>query len=112
MFGINFVLRWSWVLGVALFLPVALPAGGGDVFSSESSHTQTFQPLILVDSSFCLKTSPFSNAPDLRKLDIGTPLNVLRAWQDSDGKKWLQVKISSNQMMEFSSFARRGWINI
>ena len=112
MLGINFVLRWSWVLGVALFLPVALPAGGGEVFSSESSHTQTLHPLILLEPSSSLKTSPFSNAPDLRNLDIGTPLNVLRAWEDSDGKQWLQVKIASNQIMEFSSFARRGWINI
>ncbi len=110
MLGIYFTLRWSWVLGVALFLPVALPAGGGEMFSSEFSYAQTFQPLLLVDSS-CLKTSPFSTAPVLRSLHIGTPLNVLRAWQDSDGKTWLQVKIASNQMMEFSSFARRGWIN-
>ena len=28
MFRMNFALRWSWVLGIALFLPVALPAGG------------------------------------------------------------------------------------
>jgi len=112
MLKINFALRWSWVLGVALFLPVALPAGGGEIFSSESSHIQSVNSLLLVDSSSLLQSSPFPDAPVLRSLQIGTPLNVLRAWQDSDGKKWLQVKIASNQILEFSSFARRGWINI
>ena len=111
MLSITGAIRWSWVLGIALFLPVALPAGGSDTFPSDHLCTARPNPLLLVDNS-CLQASPYSSSPILRTLEIGTPLNILRTWQASDGKKWLQVRIASNEIIELSSSARRGWINV
>ncbi len=110
MLGINFAFRWSLLLGVALFLPVALPAGGGEFFLSELSGFERFNDFLLINSSG-LQASPKFDSPVLRTVEIGTPLNVLRKWKDSEGKEWLQVKIASNEIMELSSFVRRGWIN-
>ena len=110
MLGMNFALRWSWVLGIALFLPVSLPAGGGETIQSDFYLSESPNSLLSVDSSL-LQSSPFAVAPVLSTLAIGTPLKVLRRWKDSDGQLWLQVKIISSEIIDFSPSAKRGWIN-
>ena len=110
--AITFAIRWTWVLGIALFLPVALPAGGGEHL--ETKKICRFQGSLpfLADNCCDLLATPLALAPSLRTLEIGTPLRVLRSWQAPDGDEWLQVQITSNTFIDFSSPVRRGWINV
>ena len=109
--AITFAIRWTWVLGIALFLPVALPAGGGEFSQPKVSSFEGSIPFFA--SNCCeLLATPFKFAPRLRSLEVGTPLRVLRSWHGSDGQEWLQVQISTNAIIRFSSLARRGWINV
>ena len=111
MFVMNFALRWSWLLGIALFLPLALPARDRDSLQPEICYSEYSNPIVI--SSYCsLKGSPFIYAPNLRSLDIGTPLKVLRRWTSEDGQEWTHVQLASNERMEFSSLVRRGWLNV
>ncbi len=111
MLGMILMLRWGWFLGIALFMPVALPAGGAEVHQTEICRFKDSSFLLTCD--FCkLQTSPSVVAPSLRNLPFGTPLRVIRRWKSNEGHKWLQVKITSNEKIEFSSLPRRGWIQI
>ena len=111
MLAMIVALRWTWFLGIALFLPVALPAGGRENLQLEYCRSQYSQSLFISDSCI-LKVSPFINAPSLRTLKLGTPLQVLRRYQGKDGNEWIHVRIFSNERMEFDSFVRRGWLNV
>ena len=96
------VLRWSWLLGVALMAPAALPAGGADRrqpqprrrAASGPLHTSTDQPLRL---------SPLAVAPRLSTLKAGSSLRLLRRWSTADGQDWLHVQTLSGEQ-------RRGWL--
>ena len=111
MLTMTFALRWSWVLGIALFLPVALPAGGGERYKSAISLREDGDSLFAGDCCV-LQVSPFAVAPSLCKLRVGTPLRVLRSWQSTDKSEWLQVQIASSEIIELSSSVRRGWLNV
>ncbi|WP_414153500.1 SH3 domain-containing protein [Prochlorococcus sp. MIT 1307] len=106
----TYVFRWSWLLGIALFFPVALPAGGGQLYQPKICRCFASTPL-LAGNCCLLKASPSIFAPSLRTISVGTPLRVLRSWKAADGKEWLQVNIATNQIMELSS-GRRGWLNV
>ncbi len=96
------LLRWSWLLGVALMAPAALPAGGADWrqpqprrrAASGPFHTSTDQPLRL---------SPLAVAPRLRTLKAGSSLRLLRHWSAADGQDWLHVQTLSGDQS-------RGWL--
>ena len=96
------VLRWSWLLGVALMAPATLPAGGADRrqpqprrrAASGALHTATDQPLRL---------TPLAVAPRLSTLKAGSPLRLLRRWSTADGQEWLHVQTLSGDQ-------RRGWL--
>ena len=96
------VLRWSWLLGVALMAPAALPAGGADQrqpqprrrVASGPLHTSCDQPLRL---------SPLAVAPRLSTLKPGSSLRLLRRWSAADGQDWLYVQTLSGDQ-------RRGWL--
>ena len=96
------VLRWSWLLGVALMAPAALPAGGADRrqpqprrrAASGPLHTSSYQPLRL---------SPLAVAPRLSTLKPGSSLRLLRRWSTADGQDWLHVQTLSGDQ-------RRGWL--
>ena len=107
----NSLLRWSWVLGIALFLPVTLPAGGPVKYQSKIYFSEK-ENAFLTNNLSILRTSPSTCAPSLRTLEIGTPIKVIRRWKSRDNKKWLQVKITSNEIMELPSAVRRGWLNV
>tara|TARA_B100000029_G_C16869384_1_gene702488 strand:- start:43 stop:378 length:336 start_codon:yes stop_codon:yes gene_type:complete len=111
MMSITFVLRWSWVLGMALFLPVSLPAGGLPRNQIGVLRADTSRFLFAGDSCV-FQVSPFVIAPSLCTVEIGTPLRVLRSWKSADGKDWLHVQISSNYRIESPLSIRRGWINV
>ncbi len=109
-----FFIQWACLLGFALMAPITLPAGGGLYQAKIPLQRQlrsNLSTLIAGDNNFLL-SSPFEDAPSLRKLENGTPLTILRTWHYSQEKIWLYVEISSAQMFDRSSNARRGWINI
>ena len=111
MLVMTFLLRWSWVLGIALFLPVTLPAGGPEKYQSKI-HFSKKENSFLISNCSILRTNPSTFAPSLRTLQIGTSVKILRKWRSSDNKKWLQVQIASNEIMELPSAVRRGWLNV
>ena len=108
---ITFAIRWSWVLGIALFLPAALPAGGGQRFVPEVCRWKG--PISLLAGDCChLLATPFEFAPRLRTLTVGTPIRVLRSWNAPSGEEWLHVQISTNEIINSSIDVRRGWVNV
>lgn len=84
-------MRWSWLLGVALLAPAALPAGGAERRQPEVRRRDGSGPLISGDHD-CLHAAPSVSAPSLRSLDLGTPLRVLRRWRSADGQDWLRYR--------------------
>ena len=111
MLAMIFALRWTCVLGIALFLPVALPAGGSESSYEVLCRSEYPNNLFISDSSV-LQVSPFTDAPSLRFLNLGTPLQVVRRWKAKDGTEWIYGQIVSTGSIEFSSFVRRGWLNV
>ncbi len=113
MFAMNFMLRWSWFLGMALILPIALPAGGAELYLHECEirFLKKSEFLCCEDKCF-LKASPFSIAPTLRSLQIGTSLRILRSLKTNDNNVWVQVQINSYELLGSASAARRGWVNV
>ena len=110
----TFFIQWACLLGFALLAPITLPAGGADFRTKipvQRRLRSNLSPLIAGDNNFLL-SSPFEDAPSLRKLENGTPLTILRTWHYSQEKMWLYVEISSAQMFDRSSHPRRGWINV
>ena len=96
------VLRWSWLLGVALMAPAALPAGGSDSRQPQLRRRSGSGPLHL-NADSPLQVSPLAVAPRLRTMPVGTSLRLLRRWSGSDGQDWLQVQTLAGEQ-------RRGWI--
>ncbi len=111
MGAMTFLLRWSWVLGIALLAPVALPAGGGTCHLPEERRLDRSTPLLSLKSCI-LHPSPSAISPALRSIQIGTPLSILRTWRSVDGSDWIMVKISSEEFLEMSNKPTRGWIQI
>ena len=98
------VLRWSWLLGVALMAPAALPAGGADRRQLQPRRRVAFGPLHTVTDQ-PLRLSPLAVAPRLRTLKAGSSLRLLRRWSAADGQDWLQVQTLSGDQT-------RGWLRV
>ena len=96
------MLRWSWLLGVALMAPAALPAGGGDCRQPQVRRRSGSGPLC-TSAETTLQLSPLVTAPKLRPLAAGTSLRLLRRWTSGDGQDWLLVQ-------DLSRKTQRGWI--
>lgn len=103
-------LRWSWLLGVALLAPAALPAGGADRRQPEVRRRDAAGPWIS-GSHDLLQASPHVSAPALRRLDLGTPLRVLRRWRCDNGQEWLQVQVTATVGTDHPAEAQRGWVH-
>ena len=104
------MLRWSWLLGVSLIGPVALPAGGAERRLPQIRRQQGSSSL-LSGNDCVLHSSPLVAAPALRRLEIGTPLQLLRHWRSEDGSNWIQVKVTSGPPLIDAVERQRGWIH-
>jgi len=104
------MLRWSWLLGVSLFGPVALPAGGAERRLPQIRRQQGSDPWLSGDNCL-LQTSPLVAAPALRRLEIGTPLQLLRRWRGEDGSHWIQVQVAAGSALSAAVEEQRGWIH-
>ena len=104
------VLRWGWLLGVALMAPAALPAGGAQRRLPPLRRQEGKSPLLSGDSCV-LRASPWVAAPAWRRVELGTPLQMLRHWRGDDGRDWIQVQVSSGQGLPSGLQSVRGWVH-
>lgn len=98
------LLRWSWLLGVALMAPADLPAGGAERRQPQVRRRAGNGPLHTAAET-ALQLSPIAVAPRLRPLQPGTSLRLLRRWTARDGQDWLQVQTLSGD-------SQRGWLRV
>ena len=97
------VLHWSWLLGMALIAPVALPAGGSDGRQPQvRRRSQGFGPRHMAVEAD-LRLTPLAIAPAVSSVAAGTPLRLLHRWSGDDGCDWLHVE-------ELTGESRRGWL--
>ena len=96
---------WAALLGIALFAPAALPAGGGQRHLPEMRRRESSREPLLNPTRCALRASPRSQAPPLRALEAGMPLQVLHTWIEPGGRRWLRVATASPV-----GGASRGWL--
>ncbi len=106
----KFFLHWSCLLIIALFAPIALPAGGAVSKDDEIIYTKKSIYYFAGESCFLL-SSPYSSSPTVCKVELGTPIDIIRYWTNNNGQTWLQVKQSTNSFIFRKSNPSRGWIN-
>ena len=100
---------WIWLLGIALVVPAALPAGGAQKSNIQQRKNNINSPIISL-KEFNLLSSASNNSSILTKVKIGTPVNVMKVWDSTDNGKWLLVKVISEDFSQF--FHKKGWVNI
>ena len=111
MSSIRSLFGWGFILSFALVAPVSLPAGGSSLARNVIRRSGELEPCLAGDSCDLL-VSPFSESNKVRKLEIGTPMRVLRVWNAPDGGSWIQVQITSFELIEVIGLATRGWVNV
>ena len=102
-------LRWGWLLGVALMAPVALPAGGAQRRLSPVRRQEGKTPMLSGDHCV-LRSSPRVEAPALGRVELGTPLQLLRHWRSEDGD-WIQVQVMRGRGWPAGFESLRGWVH-
>jgi len=108
----RFFLHWGCLLIFALVAPIALPAGGAASRKAEVTYSKG-KDFGLAGDSCVLLSSPFLSSPSLCEIKLGTPLRVIRFWENEDGKRWIQVQRSSINLIDINSHtASKGWINV
>ena len=100
---------WIWLLGISLIVPTSLPAGGSQKSNIHHGDNNIGSPLIAF-KHFNLLSSAINNSSILTKVQVGTPVTVLKIWESNDSGKWLLVNVLSEHSNQF--FYKRGWINI
>ena len=91
--------RWACILGMALLLPIGLPAGGARPEPSRPRQRQPGEPL-LASTLVRLRREPRISAPQQPTLPIGQPLRAQGRWHDGN-RLWLRVA---------SGQRGRGWV--
>jgi hypothetical protein len=99
------VLTWAALLGIALFAPAALPAGGADRRMPELRRRESPLEPLLNPTRCALRAAPRSQAPLVGPLEAGMPLRVLRTWIEPGGRRWLRVATT-----ETGGRVSRGWL--
>ena len=108
----RFILHWGCLLILALFAPIALPAGGATGAKREIVSCRSSK-LCFAGDSCKIFTNPSFSASTLRSIPLGTPLKILRIWHSDNGVQWLQVQVQKSDLTLLpSSTANRGWINV
>ena len=100
---------WSWLLCIGLVAPTTLPAGGAQSSMIEHRKNNIGSPII-ASREFNLLSSASNKSSILTKVNLGTPVNVLRVWDSHDSGKWLLVDVLCQNFYQLSY--RRGWVNI
>ena len=100
---------WTWLLGIALVVPTTLPAGGAQKSIIQQRKNNMGSPIIAL-KEFNLLSSPSNNSLILNRVQAGTPVNVIKAWEASDSSQWLLVNVLCRDFYQL--FYRKGWVNI
>ena len=100
---------WTWLLAISLILPTSLPAGGSQKSIIQNRENNLESPLISLQN-FNLLSSASNKSSILTIVEVGTPVQVLKVWDDNDNGKWLLVNVLSNNFDQL--FYKRGWVNI
>ena len=100
---------WSWFLCIGLVAPTTLPAGGAQESIVQHRRNNIGSPIISL-REFNLLSSASNNAFTVTKVEVGTPVNVMKVWNSADGEKWLLVNVFNQKFNQF--FYRKGWVNV
>ena len=65
---------------------------------------------IIALKEFNLLSSTSNNSSILTPVRAGTPVNVLKVWDNTEGQKWLLVNVLIQDFYQF--FYKKGWVNI
>ena len=98
---------WTWLLAISLIVPTSLPAGGSQKSIIQNRENNLESPLIALEN-FNLLSSGSNKSSILTIVEVGTPVQVLKVWDDNG--KWLLVNVLSNNFDQL--FYKRGWVNI
>ena len=100
---------WTWLLGISLVVPATLPAGGAQKSIIQQRENNIGSPIIAL-KEFNLLSSASNNSSILIRIQPGTPVDVLKVWDDNDSNKWLLVNVLYQNFYQL--FSKRGWVNI
>ena len=100
---------WTWLLCIALVAPTTLPAGGAQESIIQHRRNNIGSPIIAL-KELNLLSSASNSSSILTRIQTGTPVNVLKVWDDDDNNKWLLVNVLYRNFYQL--FYKRGWVNI
>ena len=100
---------WSWLLCIGLVAPTTLPAGGAQESIVQHRKNNIGSPIISL-KEFNLLSSASNNSSILTRVKAGTPVNVLRVWDESSNGKWILVNVLCQNFYQL--FYKRGWVHI
>ena len=104
------LLRFAWILGIAIFLPISLPAGGASRAIPQIRRREKEDPILSISGCF-LKSSPLKVAPCIRTLEVGTPMKILHSWESPEGDNWIHVRITETGNNLLLGSVSHGWLN-
>mgnify|MGYP007063520918 CR=1 FL=1 len=107
----RYILCCGCLFWLALLAPISLPAGGANLNQFEIRRREGCEPFIALKSCDLLVT-PFIGSSPVAELHIGTPLRLLRSWQNNDGATWIHVEIIAGGGNYLEDISRRGWLNV
>ena len=106
---ISTFLVWSCLLSIGLIAPTTLPAGGAQKSIIQYRKNNITSPIIAY-KEFNLVSSPSENSSILTRVKSGTPVNVVKVWNNNGSGQWLLVNVLSQHFDQL--FYRRGWVEI
>jgi len=100
---------WTWLLGISLVIPTTLPAGGAQKSIIESRENHIGSPFISF-KDFNLLSSATQNSTSITRIKSGTPVKVIKVWDENESGKWLLINVLSQDYNQL--FNKRGWVYI
>jgi len=99
---------WSWLLCIGLVAPTTLPAGGAQESIIQHRRNNIGSQIIAL-KELSLLSSASDSSSILTRIQPGTPVNVLKVWDDDNTNKWLLVNVLYQN--SYQLFYKRGWLN-
>jgi len=99
---------WSWLLCIGLVAPTTLPAGGAQESIIQHRKNNIGSPIIAL-KEFNLLSSASNNSSILTRVKSGTPVKVLKVWDENRSVQWLLVNVLYQNSSQL--FYKRGWVN-
>ena len=100
---------WSWLLGISLIIPTTLPAGGAQKSIIENRENHNGSHFIAV-KEFNILSSATHGSSSITKVKVGTPVKVIKAWNNDKNGTWLLVNVLIQD--SYQLFNKRGWVHI